>query len=106
MCEPRVFFIILTTTAILMNRRAVFARDCRAPWILFAAIIAIAFAVEQRVPLFAIFQSNGHLKNWAGTIGELVHVSPMNPVWLNWCGYLLFVAPVLIWMSIRRRKDG
>ena len=88
--EPLVLFLMLTATALLMNRRAVFARDRRAGWILFAAIIAIAFAIERRVPSFAILQSNGHLKNWASTIGELAHVSPMNPVWLNWCGYLLF----------------
>src|SRR5438046_9838237 len=30
----------------------------------------------------------------------------MNPVWLNWCGYLLFIAPVLIWMSIRTPRNG
>src|SRR6266704_3410804 len=104
--EPLVLFLMLTATALLMNRRAVFARDRRAGWILFAAIIAIAFAIERRVPSFAIFQSNGHFKNWASTIGELAHVSPMNPVWLNWCGYLPFVAPVLIWMSIRTRNGA
>src|SRR5262249_12431541 len=100
MYEPLVRFIILTATAILKNRRAVFARDRRAGWILLGVILAIAFAVEQRVPSFAILQSDGHLKNWASIIGELVHVSPMNPVWLNWCGYLLLLAPILIWMSI------
>ena len=104
--EPLVLFLMVTATALLMNRRAVFARDRRAGWILFAAIIAIAFAIERRVPSFAILQSNSHLKNWASTIGELAHVSPMNPVWLNWCGYLLFVAPVLIWMSIRTPRNG
>jgi hypothetical protein len=30
----------------------------------------------------------------------------MNPVWLNWCGFLLVVAPVLIWMSIRTPTNG
>jgi hypothetical protein len=104
--EPLLLFLIVTATAILMNRRAVFARDRRPGWILFAVIIAIALAVEQRVPSFAILQSDGHLKNWASTIGELVHVSPMNPVWLNWCGYLLLLAPVLIWMNFRTRKNG
>jgi hypothetical protein len=104
--EPLVLFLMLTVTALLMNRRAVFARDRRAGWILFAAIIALAFAIERRVPSVAILQSNSHLKNWASTIGELAHVSPMNPVWLNWCGYLLFVAPVLIWMSIRTPRNG
>jgi hypothetical protein len=103
--EPLVLFLVVTATTLVMNRRAVFARDRRAGWILFAAIIGIAFAVERRVPSFEILQSTGHLKNWASTIGELAHVSPINPVWLNWCGYLLFVAPVLIWMSVRTPRS-
>src|SRR5262249_49552204 len=104
--EPLLLFLTVTTTAILINRRAVFARDRRAAWILFAVIIAIAFAVEQRVPSFAILQSDGHLKNWGTTIGELVHVSPLNPVWLNWCGYLLLLVPVLLWISMRTPRNG
>jgi hypothetical protein len=103
--EPLVLFLVLTATTLMMNRRAIFARDRRAGWILFAAIIAIALAIERRVPSVAILQSNSYFNNWASTIGELAHVSPMNPVWSNWCGYLLFVAPVLIWMSVRTRKD-
>src|SRR5438067_8667447 len=53
-----------------------------------------------------MFQSIAPLKNWASTIGELAHVSPMNPVWLDWCGYLVLITPVLIWMSVRRRRNG
>jgi hypothetical protein len=97
--------LVLMATALLMNR-AVFARDRRAGWILFSGVIAIAFAIERRVPSFAVLQPNGHLKNWASTIGELAHVSPINPVWFNWCGYLLVITPLLIWMSVRMRKDG
>src|SRR4029077_15770213 len=82
--EPLFLFLIVTATALVLNRRAGVERDRRAGWILFAAIIAIAFAVERRVPSFAIFQFTGHLRNWGSTIGELAHVSPMNPVWLNW----------------------
>jgi len=104
--EPLALFLIVTATALVMNRRAVFTRDRRAGWVLFAAIIGIAFAVEQRVPPFAILQSDGHLKNWASTIGELVHVSPMNPVWLTWCGYFLLLTPFLIWTSIRTQEIG
>jgi len=104
--EPLLLFLTVTTTAILINRRAVFAGDRRAAWILFAVIIAIAFAVEQRVPSFAILQSDGHLKNWGSTIGELAHVSPLNPVWLNWCGYLLLLVPVLLWISMRTPRNG
>lgn len=104
--EPPVLFLIVTATGFALNCRAVFARDRRGGWILFAAVIVVAFAVERRVPSFAIFQATDHLRNWGSTIGELAHVSPMNAVWLNWCGYLLFVAPVLIWMRIKTRRNG
>jgi hypothetical protein len=104
--EPLVLFLIITATAFTLNRRAVFARDRRAGWILFAAIIAIAFGIERRVPSLAIFRSTDHVRNWGSTIGELAHISPINPVWLNWCGFLLFVAPVLIWMSLRTLRKS
>ncbi|MFL6500582.1 MAG: hypothetical protein ACJ8LL_07695 [Candidatus Udaeobacter sp.] len=104
--EPLVLFLTMTATALVINGRALFARDRRGAWILFAAIIAIAFAVERRVPSFGVLQSARHFENWARTIGELAHVSPMNAVWWNWCGYLLFVAPVLILTSIRTPKSG
>ena len=104
--EPLVLFLIVTATALVMNGRTVFARNRRAGWMLFASIIAIAFAVERRVPPFAILQRNGHFKGWASTIGELAHVSPMNPVWFNWCGYFLLITPILIWMSIRTRNGA
>jgi hypothetical protein len=104
--EPLVLFLIVMTTTFLMDRRALFGRDRRVGWILFAAIIVIALLIERRIPSLAIFGSNPTLKNWASTIGELVHVSSANPVWLRWCGYLLLVAPFLIWMSIKRRRGG
>src|SRR5881392_1146666 len=104
--EPLVLFLIVTGTTFFVDRRALFARDRRAGWILFAAIIAIAVLIEQRFPSFAIFQSNAAFKNWARAIGELAHVSPANPVWLRWCGYLLLAAPLLIWMNFRTRKDA
>jgi hypothetical protein len=104
--EPLILFLIVVGTSFAVNRRALFGPGRRAGWILFAAIIAAAVLIERRVPSFAILQSNGYFENWASTIGELAHVSPMNPVWLNWCGYLLFVAPVLLWMSIRTPRNG
>ena len=104
--EPLMLFLILSGTSFVVNRRALFGRDRRAGWILFAAMIAAALLIERRVPSSAIFQSNVIFKNWARTIGELAHVSPANPVWLRWCGYLIVIAPFLIWISVRTRSDG
>jgi hypothetical protein len=89
-----------------VNRQAFFKRDRRMGWILFAASLTVALLIEQRVPSLVTFESNAILKNWAATIGELGHVSPANPVWLRWCGFLLLVAPFLILMNIRTRTEG
>jgi hypothetical protein len=78
----------------------------RAGWVCFVLIIAIALLIERRVPSLSVLHSNGIFRNWAHTIGELAHISPVNPIWLRWCGYLLLVAPFLIWISIRTRRDG
>jgi hypothetical protein len=104
--EPLVLFLIVIATTFLVNPRALFGRDRRAGWILFAAVIAIALLIEGRIPSSSILHPDPIFKSWSVTIGELAHVSPANPVWLRWCGYLLLVAPFLIWMNIRTRRDG
>jgi hypothetical protein len=100
--EPLLLFLIVRGTTFLVNDEALSARSRRAGWILFAAILTAALVIEQRVPSFTIFQSSTIFKNWAGTIGELGHVVPSNPIWLRWCGYLLLITPFLIWMNVRR----
>ena len=62
-----------------------------------------ALLVERRLPAFAIFQLSPLFANWARTIGELAHVSPLHRIWFAWAGYLFAVAPVLIWYSFRKR---
>ncbi|PYJ70546.1 MAG: hypothetical protein DME76_05150 [Verrucomicrobia bacterium] len=102
--EPVVLFLIVTATMFLVDRQALFARDRRPGWLLFAAIVVAALLIERRIPSFAIFQSSAVFKNWARTISELAHVSLANPVWLRWCGYLLLITPFLIWIGLWERK--
>jgi hypothetical protein len=104
--EPLVLFLIVIATTFLVNPRALFGRDRRAGWILFAAVIGIALLIEGRIPSSSILHPDPIFESWSVTIGELAHVSPANPVWLRWCGYLLLVAPFLIWMNMRTRRDG
>jgi hypothetical protein len=100
--EPLVLFAIVVGVNLLRDRRSLFAKYWRFGWICFAAVLAIAFLIEQRIPAMSIFQSTEIFKNWTRTIGELVHVSPANPIWLRWTGYLLLVAPFLVWVSLRK----
>jgi hypothetical protein len=104
--EPLVLFLLVTGTTFFVNRQSLFARDRRAGWILFAALVAVAVVIERRIPSFVIFGSNAIFKNWAGTIGELAQVSLANPAWLRWCGFLLLVTPLLIWISMSMSRKA
>jgi hypothetical protein len=102
--EPLVLFAIVVAVNLLQDRRSLFAKYWRTGWICFGAILTIALLIERRIPSISIFHSVGIFKNWTRTIGELVHVSPANPIWLRWTGYLLLVAPFLIWFGLRKGR--
>src|SRR5439155_14932276 len=85
------------------DRHLLFGSHRRAGWIVFGAIVSISLLVERRVPTFAILQSSQLFQNWSRTIGELRHVSPLDRIWFAWAGYMIVVAPVLIWQSLRKR---
>jgi len=103
--ESIVLFLIVVAVSLLEDRKALFAKSRRAGWICFALIIAIALLIEQRTPSMSFLQPTETFKNWARTIGELAHVSPANPVWFRWAGYMIAVAPLLIWFGFRRIKS-
>jgi hypothetical protein len=104
--ESLVLFFITMVVSVLEDRKAIFANYRRSGWCCFMLIIAAAILIEQRIPAISIFRSNEIFKNWARTIGELAHVSPTNPVWFHWAGYMIAVAPILLWLSIGKREDG
>ena len=101
--EPLILFVIVLLFGLTKDRYLLLASHRRIGWIVFGAIIALAFLVERRLPTFAIFPSSTLFANWSRTIGELAHVSPWNRIWFAWAGYLLAVAPILIWYSFRKR---
>jgi hypothetical protein len=103
--ESLALFFIMIAVSVLEDRKAILANYRRIGWFCFVLIVATALLIEQRIPAISIFRSNEIFKNWARTIGELAHVSPANPVWFRWAGYMIAVAPILLWLSIRTRKD-
>ena len=100
--ESLVLFLLVIFVTALEHPRAHSGRFRRACWVSFVLVIVIAFLIEQRIPSFSIFYSDPTFQNWARPIGELQHVSPANPIWLCWCGYFLFVTPLLVWISVRK----
>ena len=102
--ESLVLFLLVRVVSALENPKAISAGTRRTGWLCFALVIVIALLIERRIPSFSIVYSNPLFQNWAQTIGELTHVSPANPSWLRWCGYLLLVMPFLVWFSVARTR--
>ena len=104
--EPLVLFVLVLGVGLLQDQQSVFAKSRRSGWISFALIIAIAVLIERRIPSMSIFSSSEIFNNWARTVGELARVSPLNPIWFRWAGYMIAVAPLLIWLAVRKRNCG
>ena len=101
--EPLIMLLLATSIGLVQDRHLLFAKERQAGWIVFAAVILIAFVIERRIPSAPIFQSSEIFRNWSRTIGELAPVPPLNPVWFRWAGYMIVIAPVLIWLGLRKK---
>jgi hypothetical protein len=102
--ESLVLFLLVLIVSALKNPNAISSKSRRTGWLCFVLVILIGLLIEQRIPSFSIWYSDSLFQNWTLTIGELAHVSPANPIWLRWCGYLLVVTPFLIWISIIKTR--
>src|SRR6266550_6258325 len=87
--EPLVLLVLVLGIGLLQDRQSLFAKSRRTGWISFALIIAVAVLIERRIPSLSIFSSNEIFNNWARTVGELARVSPLDPIWFRWAGYMI-----------------
>jgi len=104
--EPIILLLLILLLGAVQHRHLVFGKQRCTGWILLAGIVALTLLIERRIPSFSTFYSGELFKNWSRTIGELAHVAPANPIWLRWAGYLILVAPFLIWVGLRQRKSS
>ena len=94
--------IILLAIVVACSARTMMKRERRTGWIVFAAVLAIAFDIERRIPVWPSREFGGALRNWSATVGELAHVSLASTIWFDWCGCLLLLAPILLWPKWNR----
>jgi hypothetical protein len=111
--EPLILLLLIIAMQLLRKfaraRAPSPAREARAlprsdgvRWLVFAGIVAIAFLIERRIPEWPSREFVGALKNWSATVGELAHVPLASTIWFNWCGWLLLLAPILLWPKWNR----
>ena len=102
--ESLVLLLLVLVASGFKNPKTISARSRRYGWVCFVLVILIALVIERRIPSFSTLYSDSLFQNWARTIGELAHISPSNPIWLHWCGYLLLVTPFLIWLGVIKTR--
>jgi hypothetical protein len=101
--EPLILLLLLVSVGLLQDRHLLFARDQRIGWLVFGSMILVALAIERRIPAASIFQSSEIFWNWSRTIGELLPAPALNPVWFRWGGYMIVIAPILLWLGLRKK---
>jgi hypothetical protein len=94
--------IILLAILVACSARTIIKGNRRTGWIVFAAVLAIAFIIERRIPAWPSREFGGALRNWSTTVGELAHVSLASTIWFDWCGWLLLLVPILLWPKQNR----
>ncbi len=99
--EPLILFGALLLSLAIAARSQLTAPARRPGWWILLGIVVLAALVERRWPEWP--GSEPLFANWSGTIGELQPVGLTNPAWLHWCGGLLFVSPILLFLAVRRR---
>jgi len=104
--EPLILLILTLVISLAQGRHRLISKPRCLGWIYFAAIMALALLIEQRVPSLSIIHPGVIFKNWSHTIGELLPVPPLNGAWFRWAGYMLAVTPFLIWSAMRKRNGG
>ena len=103
--EAVILFLLLLLFGALQDRQSIFGSHRRTGWIVFAVVIALAFAIERRAPSLSIFHADSEIfKNWLRAIGELAHVPLFDPIWFRWVGYMIVVAPLLVWFQLRNQE--
>jgi hypothetical protein len=102
--ESLVLLLLVLVASGCKNPKTISARSRRGGWVCFVFVVLIALLIERRIPSFSILYSDSLFQNWARTIGELGHISPANPIWLRWCGYLLLATPFLISLSVIKTR--
>ncbi|HYY14055.1 MAG TPA: hypothetical protein VE758_06440 [Chthoniobacterales bacterium] len=103
--EPLVLLLLVVALELLQHRQSLFGGERRVGWMVFAASLALALVVEQRLPSLTVSRSEQIFLNWSQSIGELRHVSPIDPAWFAWVGYLIALVPLLILAAVRMGKS-
>ena len=99
--EPLVLLGGLAFFSVAGRRRNFIASSRRAGWFVFLGVVLLAALIERRWPEWPGTQP--FFANWSATIGELKSVGLTNSIWLDWCGGLLPLSPLLLIMARRNQ---
>ncbi|MFL6583877.1 MAG: hypothetical protein ACJ8KU_05105 [Chthoniobacterales bacterium] len=103
--EPLLLLAVVLVSYAIASRQNFTALHRRAGWLVMFCILVVAFAIEQRLPHWGGIDRQVFLR-WAATVGELRHVPLVSRAWLDWCGYLVIGAPVLLAIGYRKQKTS
>ncbi len=98
--EPLVLLGFVLLLWCLGDRRRFTARECRAGWIVFAAVLCAAALIDG----WRASWPGAAFRAWQTTIGELRHLDWRSMTLLRWLGATCVVTPLLLRMANRKSQ--
>ncbi len=102
--EPLVLLVPVILARLLRERKKMLAWGSREEWFALLGFVALGLLVDGwriEVPNAELRESFGR---WSGTIGELRHLDPTEPLLWQWLGLLVLAAPVLLCLAGRQDR--
>jgi hypothetical protein len=102
--EPLIVLGVVALFWLLADRGRFVSRECRAGWIVFAAIVVLTTLLEGWRIALPDAALREFFVRWSHGIGELRH--PTFALVASWIGWLGFAAPVLLLVAVFRPAGG
>jgi hypothetical protein len=102
--EPLILWVLAVVLLLVVRvpQNRLLAKSRVPGWICFGVILLLALVVERRLPSFGSFATEPFVRNWFRSIGELHPIPLRDAIWFRWGGYLIVIAPIILWWQRRR----
>lgn len=102
--EPLILLIAVVALWLVWNRRALWTRERRVGWAIFAALLFLSIAVEGWRVSWPDAATRQAFALWQRTIGEMASLDLRSPLLHAWLGWGALFSPMLLGLAARQDR--
>ncbi|MEO6740407.1 MAG: hypothetical protein ABIP20_09160 [Chthoniobacteraceae bacterium] len=102
--EPLLLLAPVVVARLLRERKKLLAVGSREEWVAMLGFVLLGLVVDGWRIEMPSAELRENFARWSGTIGELRHMTPADPLLWQWLGLLLMATPVLLCLAGREDR--